>query len=76
MQIPLPQLEKGKIGIIKKLAGGWGLQRKISSLGLRVGKEIRVLSTQPFRGPLVISVDNMRIALGRGMANKIIVELR
>ena len=76
MEIPLSQLGTGKTGIIKYLDGGMGFQRKISSLGLRIGKEVRIISMQPFRGPLVVRVDSIRVALGRGMANKIIVEVK
>ena len=75
MEIPLSGLENGKTAIIKDLEGGFGFKRKISSLGIRVGKQIRIISTQPFRGPLVIKIDSMRVAIGRGMANKIIVEV-
>ena len=41
MEIPLSQLGTGKTGIIKYLDGGMGFQRKITSLGLRIGKEVR-----------------------------------
>ena len=74
MEISLSMLGMGKIAKIKYLLGGMGLQRKIRSLGIRIGKKVRVVSSQPFRGPIVIEVDGMRIAIGRGMANQIIVE--
>jgi len=74
MEIFLSQLGKGEKGIVKRLEGGYGFQRKLSSMGLRIGKQVRIFSYQPLRGPLVIEVDNMRIAIGRGMANKIIIE--
>jgi Fe2+ transport system protein FeoA len=74
MEVPLSRLKRGERGIIKYLQGGFGIQRKMTSLGLIVGKKIKVLSAQPFRGPIVISIDNIKIAIGRGMANRIIVE--
>jgi ferrous iron transport protein A len=75
MEITLSQLGTGKTAVIKRLEGGHGLQRKVSCLGLRVGKKATIMSSQPFRGPLVVKIDNMKIAIGRGMANKIIVEI-
>ena len=76
MEVPLSQLGTGKTAVIKSIEGGFGFQRKITSLGLRIGKEMNMISSQPFRGPAVVKVGNMRIAIGRGMANKIIVETK
>ena len=74
MEIPLSRLSIGKKGIVKYLEGGRWFQTKIISLGIRVGKTVRVVSSHPFGGPVVVEVDNMRIAIGRGMANRIIVK--
>jgi ferrous iron transport protein A len=74
MEIPLSQLEYRKTAKVKYLTGGFGLQRKILALGIRVGKNVRVMSSHRFGGPVVIEVDNIRLAIGRGMANRIIVE--
>lgn len=74
MEIPLSQLETGKTAKVKRLMSGFGLQRKTLSLGVRIGKSVRVVSSQPFRGPIVVELDNMKIAIGRSIANKIIVE--
>ena len=41
-------------------------------MGLRIGKVIEVLSNEG-RGPLLLKVGESRIALGRGMAMKIMV---
>lgn len=76
MEIPLTKLGTGKTGEIKYLIGGMGFKRKIFSLGLRVGKEIKVVSSQPFRGPLVVEVDKIKVAIGRGVANKIMVGVK
>jgi ferrous iron transport protein A len=42
-------------------------------MGLRVGKVVEVLSNQG-QGPLLLEVDESRIAMGRGMAMKIVVQ--
>ena len=74
METSLSMLRMGKDAKIKYLLGGMGLQRKIRALGIRIGKTVRVVSYQPFRGPVIVEVDGMRIAIGRGMASQIIVE--
>ncbi len=72
--ITIEQLENGKVGVITEVQGGRGLIKRLESLNLRKGKEIRKICASPFRGPVVLEVDSCQIALGRGMASKILVE--
>ena len=74
MEASLSTLEIGETAKVKYIMGGMGFQSKILSLGIRIGKSIKVLSSQPFRGPIAIEVGGTKIALGRGMAEKIIIE--
>ena len=72
----LPELKPGESGVIIDIQGGAGLVRHIESLGIRVGKRITKISAQFWRGPQVIEVDNIRIALGFGMSRKVYVEVK
>ncbi len=45
---------------------------RIEDIGIRSGKIIEMLNNEG-RGPLLIKVDESRIAIGRGMAMKIMV---
>jgi Fe2+ transport system protein FeoA len=74
METSLIALGLGKPAEIKRIQGGRGFQRRVESLGIRVGKTVRKIAEQPLRGPVVLELDGCRIALGRGMAAKIIVE--
>lgn len=47
----------------------------IEDLGLRVGKMVEMLNNEG-RGALLLKVDESRIAIGRGMAMKIMVEIK
>ncbi|MBC7081234.1 MAG: ferrous iron transport protein A [Thermoplasmatales archaeon] len=76
MEIPLVDLEPGKEGIIASIEGGFGLKRRIRSIGLREGKNLRVIASHPFGGPIVVEVDGREISIGRGMAMKIFVEIK
>jgi ferrous iron transport protein A len=75
MEISLLQAKSGKLVRIVRLQGGAEFQRKLASLNIRPGKKIRKITRQPFRGPVVIEIDNTQIAIGMGMAMKIIVEV-
>lgn len=61
---------------VKDVAGGWGLKRKILSLGIDPGDEVRVVTEFSERGPFILEniTKGTKIAIGRGIARKIIVE--
>ncbi|MGQ9631285.1 MAG: FeoA family protein [bacterium] len=67
-------LDSGSPAIIRDIGGGFGLRMRLENLGLRVGKTIRRRSAMPMRGPIVVEVDGRDVALGFGMAMKIMVE--
>ena len=60
---------------ILELSGGFGFKRKLRVMGIREGQIIKVISRQPFRGPFTIAIGGSNITIGRGMANKITVEV-
>lgn len=60
---------------IHSLEGGRGLDRKLRQYGLFAGDEARLLRRAPFGGPLLIEVNGREIALGRGVAASVLVEL-
>jgi ferrous iron transport protein A len=75
LNVPLTDMGWGQRATIVRLEGGFGLQRKLRSLGVREGKVVTLLTGQPLRGPLVISIGGRQTAIGRGMASRIIVEV-
>ena len=74
-QITLRQMQSGQSGKVVEIQGGHGLVNRLSALGIRPGKKITKVSSMLMRGPVIIQSGNTRIAVGFGMANKIIVEL-
>ena len=75
MRITLNQLNKGVEGTVVNLNGGRGLVNKLNSLGIRKGKNVSKISDSFIGGPVTVRIDNTKIAIGRGMADKIIVEV-
>lgn len=51
------------------------LQAKLRQYGLHIGDCVRVLRSAPLGGPLLVEVNGREIALGRGVAEKIFVEV-
>ncbi|MFC1940056.1 FeoA family protein [Chloroflexota bacterium] len=75
-QIALSRMEAGQNGkVVQIQGGGRGLINRLSSLGIRPGQRISKVSSMFMRGPVTIQVGNAQVAIGFGMANKIIVEL-
>jgi len=70
----LTQMRQGKTGTVKEIRGGHGVIRKLHIMGVRPGKKITKISSQFLRGPQTISVDNMQLAVGFGIAKKILIE--
>ena len=68
---PLTKVPLGERVRLISIEGGRELTRRLAELGLTTGVELRVL--QDSGGPVILAVRDSRIALGRGMADKIIV---
>ena len=73
--IPLANLPFNQKARIIELNGGHVFQRRLRVMGIREGQIIMIVSKQPLRGPLTVSIGGCQMTLGRGMANKIIVEV-
>lgn len=70
----LAQMKQGDTSTIVEIKGGYGLIKKLENLGLRTGIKITKVSSQLIRGPITIQVGNSQVAVGFGMAQKIILE--
>jgi len=51
------------------------LQKKLMQYGLHLGDVLHVLRVAPLGGPILIEVNGREIALGRTVAEKILVEV-
>jgi len=71
--VPLAHAHEGERGIIEEFMGGSGAQLRLATLGLRKGDEVEVI-TNNGQGQLVIAVNATRLAMGRGLAKKILVK--
>ncbi|RZB30068.1 MAG: ferrous iron transport protein A [Desulfobacteraceae bacterium Eth-SRB1] len=69
----LSMIDSGEEVILIDIRGGRGVRSKLYSMGLVPGVTLRILNRSG-SGPLMIEVKDSRLAIGRGMAEKIIVE--
>ncbi len=68
-------MQTGQSGVVVQIQGGHGLVNRLNSLDIRPGKRITKVSSMFMRGPVTIQVDRAQVAIGFGMARRIIVEL-
>ena len=73
--ISLTQMQPGHSGTVVQIQDGHGLVDRLNALGIMPGKRITKISSMVARGPVTIEVDRAQVAIGFGMANRIIVEL-
>ncbi|GAB4373662.1 MAG: FeoA family protein [Calditrichia bacterium] len=59
---------------IVSIVGGKGARQILAQMGIGVGSRITVSRNAPFSGPLLIKAHGTTIALGRGIAKKLLVE--
>lgn len=69
----LSQADPGKEFTLVDIIGGRGIKSKLYSMGLIPGTRITVVS-KAAAGPIILKARDSRLAVGRGMANKIIVK--
>ncbi len=72
--IPLAIAPEGAVLEIMGVRGGRGVERRLADLGLLPGTPVKVLKSTG-GGPILLDVKGSRIALGRGVSMKVLVEV-
>lgn len=72
--MPLNRVEPNKEVRLIAIEGGKKMKKRLADLGLNIGATIKVIRKSG-QGPLILAVKESRLAIGDGMASKIIVEL-
>ncbi len=70
--MPLAVVSPGKKARIVSIMGGRGVKEHLFNIGLDVGIEVEVLE-QGAPGPFLIAIKETRLAIGQGVAQKIMV---
>ena len=69
--MPLSMVNLGQSSVIRKVGGKEEIRRFLENLGFVVGGEVTVVSETG--GNMIVNIKDSRIAIGKDMANKIIV---
>ncbi len=69
--MPLSLVNEGEPNIITRIGGKDETRKFLENLGLVAGTEVTVVST--INGNMILNVRDSRVAIGKDMANKIMV---
>ncbi|MEA2033029.1 MAG: FeoA family protein [Euryarchaeota archaeon] len=73
MEKKLSEMDFDEEGTVKEIEEN--LRKQVAGMGIREGKNIRMATKQPIKGPVVVEVDKSFTSLGLDVAGKIVVEV-
>jgi len=71
--IDLTQMKKNKEAIVHEIQGGWGARQRLNQIGVHIGDRLLVKRSSILKGPVLIKIHGTEVAVGRGMAQKVLV---
>jgi len=71
----LSNLSPGEKGVVVFIRGGTSACQRLLDMGLTQGTEVTVVNAAPFKGPIEVAVRGSALALGRGLARHVFVEV-
>jgi len=73
-KVSLAHMKAGSKGRLIEVDAGALLQSRLNNMGLHPGRSIVKISHLGLRGPVMVKVGRSTVAIGHGVAHKIIVE--
>jgi ferrous iron transport protein A len=72
--VSLADLRQGDKCTVVLALGGYGMVRRLAEMGLTPGTELKVVRSAPMHGPIEVSVRGVSLALGQGIARRVLVK--
>ncbi len=71
----LDQIRPGREVIVMRIIAGQSATRQLAQLGIRPGVTLTVQRTAPLGGPVLVDCAGIMVAIGRGMARRVGVQI-
>lgn len=71
MNIPLTFLSIGEKGIVEFIKGNDNISKRLYEMGINKGSTIEIIKND--FGPLIVSLTGSRIAISKGLAQKVFI---
>lgn len=75
MMMALDAVDVRKQVRVVAIEGGQNVRSHLALLGIHIGDWLKVVERAPFRGPVLVEINGSRVAIGRGVAAKLIVDI-
>jgi len=75
VMVSLTNIKAGSKVRVVRIRGGLGIRQRLSCLGIHPGDIIVLQKSGFMRGPVLVNIHGNQVALGRGVAAKILVEV-
>ncbi|MBN2030523.1 ferrous iron transport protein A [bacterium] len=72
--LTLDQIKKDKEVVVVEINGGWGVRQRLNQMGIHPNDRIQIKRSGAMGGPILIQIHGIEVAIGRGMAKKIVVK--
>ena len=56
------------------IEGGWHVRQRLNKMGIHIGDQMFIKQAGPFHGPMLVETHGSLVAIGCGMARKVMVE--
>lgn len=73
MDISLLTLKQGDVGRVKLINAGRCATRRLYEMGFNIGTPVKIIKNDA--GPVILSLCGNKVALGRGLADKIKLDI-
>ena len=73
-QLTLARMQNGQSGTVVQVQGGRFMLNRLSALGIRPGQRVTKVSSMLMRGPVTVQLGGSQVAIGFGMANRIVIK--
>ncbi len=73
--MPLDKAPSGAHIQVIRVEGGADSVRQLAQLGVRTSEVGRIRGAAPLSGPILLEINGSTVAIGRGLARKIVVQV-
>ncbi len=73
--VSIGNLKEGQCGKISFIRGGHNVLQRLLDMGLTPGTKICIVRVAPLGGPVELSVRSSKLALGKGIAEKVFIDV-
>lgn len=71
----LDQVQEGKKVKVIKIKSGLRLRHRLAEIGIHPGDIVGIVKISVWGGPILIGIEDTEVAIGRGVAQKLEVEV-